>query len=303
GISVSSPCYGTVYIFNNLMRHFRKTVFQYVTNVVVMNTDTIPASPLKLNAAFCDIPGKVYFMHNTVDAGTESYGFVSYQPQSKSSWSKVVSRNNLFYNEGKYYNLWVRAMDSVDFDYNLYYNPNGFSARQDRPNYGEYTTMAGVQSNILGNTNKPGSFIEKHSFVANPKPGWTNPALFDYHLNNSSPAIDKGILINGLNDNFMGTAPDLGAFEFGTNGAYQIHRNTYSFLIYPNPTVSGKIMVSGSVIPEKVLVFNANGQLLIEKPCTQQWFELDIESLVAGIYSITLVVDGKYYSQQLLVMP
>ncbi|MCC7297828.1 MAG: hypothetical protein IT244_05795, partial [Bacteroidia bacterium] len=76
GISVSSPCYGPVYIFNNVMRHFRKTVFQYVTNVVVMNTDTIPASPLKLNAAFCDIPGKVYFMHNTVDAGKESYGFV-----------------------------------------------------------------------------------------------------------------------------------------------------------------------------------------------------------------------------------
>lgn len=44
-------------------------------------------------------------------------------------------------------------------------------------------------------------------------PGLTNPALGDLTLLASSPNIDRGILIPGINDQFMGRAPDTGAFE------------------------------------------------------------------------------------------
>lgn len=44
-------------------------------------------------------------------------------------------------------------------------------------------------------------------------PGLTNPGGGDFTLLSSSPNIDKGVVITGINDQFSGTAPDVGAFE------------------------------------------------------------------------------------------
>ena len=38
----------------------------------------------------------------------------------------------------------------------------------------------------------------------------------DVRLRAGSPAIDAGIALPGFNDGFVGSAPDLGAFEFGS---------------------------------------------------------------------------------------
>ncbi len=40
------------------------------------------------------------------------------------------------------------------------------------------------------------------------------PSSGDFTLLSSSPNIDRGVLIPGINDNFKGTAPDIGAYEF-----------------------------------------------------------------------------------------
>ena len=47
------------------------------------------------------------------------------------------------------------------------------------------------------------------------QPVFLNPALRDYYLPASSPLIDKGVPIPGINDDWIGTAPDLGAIEHG----------------------------------------------------------------------------------------
>jgi len=41
------------------------------------------------------------------------------------------------------------------------------------------------------------------------------PADFDFQLRTSSPAVDAGVRLPGVNDDFMGRAPDLGAYESG----------------------------------------------------------------------------------------
>ena len=41
------------------------------------------------------------------------------------------------------------------------------------------------------------------------------PDSIDFRLNSNSVAVDKGILLSNINDNYTGSAPDLGALEVG----------------------------------------------------------------------------------------
>ncbi len=45
-------------------------------------------------------------------------------------------------------------------------------------------------------------------------PGLTDPGHGDFTLLSSSPNIDRGVVIPGINDDFTGRAPDVGAYEF-----------------------------------------------------------------------------------------
>jgi hypothetical protein len=47
-------------------------------------------------------------------------------------------------------------------------------------------------------------------------PGLVNPTGGNFTLLPSSPNIDRAILIPGINDSFIGSAPDLGVYEYGT---------------------------------------------------------------------------------------
>ena len=57
-------------------------------------------------------------------------------------------------------------------------------------------------------------------------PGLTNPSGGDFTLLSSSPNIDRGVVIPGINDGFAGNAPDVGAYEFAFD---------------PPPTVSASV--------------------------------------------------------------
>ncbi len=47
------------------------------------------------------------------------------------------------------------------------------------------------------------------------RPAFTNIHVFDFSLKSGSEAIDYGIIVKGLTDEFEGLAPDAGAYEFG----------------------------------------------------------------------------------------
>jgi hypothetical protein len=42
-----------------------------------------------------------------------------------------------------------------------------------------------------------------------------HPSDFDLRLRASSPAVDAGVVLPNVNDDFSGRAPDLGAYERG----------------------------------------------------------------------------------------
>jgi hypothetical protein len=55
----------------------------------------------------------------------------------------------------------------------------------------------------------------------NLSPGFRDPTGGDYHLTTNSDMVDAGLIIPGINDSFLGIAPDLGAFEFDPGHAVQ----------------------------------------------------------------------------------
>ncbi|MBL7811069.1 MAG: T9SS type A sorting domain-containing protein [Bacteroidetes bacterium] len=295
GISVASPCYGPVYIFRNVMYNFRKTIYQYVVNVVTLVTDTIQASPLKLNAGYCDLPGTVYFMHNTVRAGPESHGFVLFQPQSKSSWQKVVAKNNIFYTSSYNFCLWVRATDSVDLDYNNYYNSKGFSARKDRPDYAEYSSLSAAGAGILGNINDPNSNVEKHGYNFNPYTDWVNPKQFDFHLKPGAESMDKGVHIPGLNSGFAGTAPDLGAFEYSSAAQKNLDKKIVKIQLYPNPVDRDfRPQLPGHAFNYSIL--DPAGKIILTGQNQHRGNPVNVSALAPGMYLFSAQCGEKSYA-------
>jgi hypothetical protein len=70
-----------------------------------------------------------------------------------------------------------------------------------------------VQNNILMG---PVSGNLRDATVSNNLTYPTDPRFVDgYHLQSTSPAIDQGIVIPGINDGYVGAAPDEGAYEYG----------------------------------------------------------------------------------------
>ncbi len=62
-------------------------------------------------------------------------------------------------------------------------------------------------------------------------PGLTNPSGGDFTLLSSSPNIDRGVILPGINDGFAGSAPDVGAFEYAEA-----------------PSISGNVGMSGVLL-------------------------------------------------------
>src|SRR5690606_27435202 len=68
-----------------------------------------------------------------------------------------------------------------------------------------------VEPNGIGNLNLDDTFHEV-AFPNPPIPEWNVP---DLRLKQGSKAIDAGIHIPNINDNYFGNAPDIGAYELG----------------------------------------------------------------------------------------
>ena len=97
----------------------------------------------------------------------------------------------------------------------------------------------------------------------------------DFSLQANSPNIDRGVVISNINDDFIGSAPDIGAFEYGTAPVNQVVESAppMSGLLlqnYPNP-FNNQMVIAYELpgrVPVRLAIYNSLGQLievLVEK--------------------------------------
>lgn len=188
---------------------------------------------VKQNTGVEGIMRNVLFYHNTVmekvrDYGDEAAaGYCLYrgEPGQQQNFTYV---NNIFYARGRVYNgdMYTGGSYHHDdtFDYDLMYSTRQadstyaykwVSDTTDALNNARYKDLASFRGAV---------HQESHGRWGNPKLNTTplsgypaNSKLLDLRIKSGSPAIDKGVRIPGINDDYRGSAPDIGAYETGTS--------------------------------------------------------------------------------------
>jgi parallel beta-helix repeat protein len=147
---------------------------------------------------------------------------------------------------------------------------------------------------------------------------FTDPVNRDYSLRTGSPAIDAGVVVPGFVDTYNGSAPDLGAYEFGQPRWVAGANWQDAAWTYPPSTQSvGRFPVAGNrlqtalrlaSIPGRILiysqprtagtiaVFGVSGRRIAATPlqlsgCTA----VDVRSVPGAIYFVKCMLPGETF--------
>ncbi|MGA2666815.1 MAG: DUF11 domain-containing protein [Patescibacteria group bacterium] len=200
-ISTTPSVVGPVYVFRNTI-YAGPQVDKVASNVVVDVYSKNSSDPQAYGHTLASL-APIYYYQNTIYAQTFTAGasdpqmFLRYE--TNLCHSNFILRNNIIVNRNMTssagQNTKLAQTDQhwgqIDSDHNLWWNGSTTNANA---SYG----------------------LDLHSIFADPQftnTNWPNP---DLTLKSTSPAIDKGIVIPNINDNFSGSAPDLGRYEYGT---------------------------------------------------------------------------------------
>lgn len=192
----------------------------------------------------------------------------------------IVFKNNILQNDGDpvgYNGAYVFVVtDPTDegIDYNLYYPITGCPAGECwylLDGYYNWATWSGTYD-----TNSPTS--------ADPK--YVNPATYDLNLQAESPALNAGIVIAGIIDDYCGSAPDLGYIEASCP------TNIYVDKANEGGTEDGSIGNPWGTIAEGLTDINAKGTgaHTLHIVGGQTYFEQDSSVTVSGLDDSSRVV-------------
>lgn len=115
----------------------------------------------------------------------------------------AVMRNNIFQSNGYAFQEVLKGSTGHDWNNDNWYTTRGSDSSHFKWENIGYNTIA----QLCAATGLECSGYED-------SPGLSNPGSGDLTLLPASPNIDRGVVISGINDNFSGNAPDVGAFEF-----------------------------------------------------------------------------------------
>ena len=144
--------------------------------------------------------GTIYLFHNTVDAQRASNDGLSIQ--SPSTWVRVMARNNIW--AGTRYAIAnnLDPLPPLDLDYDDLWGPTSSDLVYWQGLANRHLAFSGVFA---------ATGQENHAISATP--GFVAPDTADFTLSSSSQLVDRGCRIPGINDGFIGAAPDIGAIE------------------------------------------------------------------------------------------
>ena len=198
GISSQPDLGGPTYYFRNAMYNVLYTAFKFHNGTV----------------------GDVV-VHNTAVKCGDALGIYAGE-----TWRRALFRNNVFIGGmgggtyGGYGNGSGRIFDVPDADTSCSFDYDGlgsigtdmFGGRIGAATFNSFATLTANTTEKHAVQVDLGIFATPPAFPANPYP--PKPAA-DLRLAAGSAVIDKGVVIAGLNDDFAGSAPDLGAYELG----------------------------------------------------------------------------------------
>ena len=188
GISLAPAVTGPVYAIRNVV---------YRTGA---GNSSYTGAIFKFNSSDGD-SGSMYLFHNTCDSVRA--GNSAFDVRSPGTWTRIYARNNIW--SGTEYAVSnANPGQPLDVDYD-----------------GLWTTLAGELAwwsnlsdrhlNTLAEM-RAATGLELHGLSV--APGFVDAGGGDYRLSAASVLIDKGLVIPGINDDYSGLKPDIGAFEF-----------------------------------------------------------------------------------------
>lgn len=163
--------------------------------------------------------GDVAF-HNTIVKSGDAFGIYT-----SDVFSRQFFRNNLFiggpggtfggYQNGNGDVMNLESADpSGDYDYDGYASLDGsFNGQFGSASFSSLAEMMSLTSEKHGVQLDLASFA---SMVTVPQSPFPAAAVPDLQLAEGGKAVDKGVVLENVNDGFAGEAPDLGAYERGT---------------------------------------------------------------------------------------
>ena len=124
---------------------------------------------------------------------------------------------------------------------------------------------------------------------------FTDPVNDDYHLIETSQAVDtgtnmvNGIVVDDLEGNLrpVGTAYDIGAYEFKLILEAHIVTSTSDITIYPNP-FTDSVILDGDFSEYEIIVYDEVGNLVTDYTGAGAPLTIDLSALGAGIYFVSV---------------
>lgn len=147
--------------------------------------------------------GAVFIYHNTFYTDAPELNAMS----MITIGYNTVMRNNIFQGNGFAFEESLYGSTGMDWDYDNWHTTRDASLPHFRWETVDYPSIALLCAS---------TGLECHGHES--PPGFANPLGGDFTLMPSSPNIDRGVVIPGINNDYLGAAPDLGMYEFGNGG-------------------------------------------------------------------------------------
>ncbi|MDA0990724.1 MAG: right-handed parallel beta-helix repeat-containing protein, partial [Verrucomicrobia bacterium] len=275
GISIAQAIHGPVYVlYNDIGGAGHSTSVDF---------DGFEGFPVKANGGLVgtQTTGHVFFFHNTV--WTDKPDTACFRVQY-ANWEQLVFANNIWQATRTGWRVWQSYLDPISLTRDIiFHDTDDFLDT----NSGDYLTQAQVAASA------PGDFqFLTNALVADPE--LVSPDIENFNLALSSPAIDAGIIIPGINDeSFLGAAPDIGAHESGAPSAMRF-QSAQSIAVESAGALNLTLVLSASSVLDASAVFSVTGGSASNG--TDYTLADGVVSIPAGLttglIAVTILVDG-----------